>query len=71
MSTPPMTSTPGASSNVPGHLAFSPGITTPQCSPGNGDIDWGPGRRIPSIGAGSQDDVDSLRTRKKLPDLDV
>eukprot|EP00975_Prorocentrum_lima_P013981 2970622-Prorocentrum_lima.AAC.1 len=40
MSTPARLSTPGASSNCQGHLAFSPGMTTPQCSPGNGDIDW-------------------------------
>eukprot|EP00975_Prorocentrum_lima_P064624 12898659-Prorocentrum_lima.AAC.1 len=35
MNTPPRMPTPGAISNVHGHLAFSPGMTT-QCSPGNG-----------------------------------
>eukprot|EP00975_Prorocentrum_lima_P058493 12269863-Prorocentrum_lima.AAC.1 len=45
----------------------TPGMTTPQCSPGNGNIDWGPGQPRPSFGAGSRDDVDSLKTRTKLP----
>eukprot|EP00975_Prorocentrum_lima_P062398 12885410-Prorocentrum_lima.AAC.1 len=34
MCTPPRMSTPGASSKVPGYLAFSPGRTTPRYSPG-------------------------------------
>eukprot|EP00975_Prorocentrum_lima_P052962 11103118-Prorocentrum_lima.AAC.1 len=63
-------STPGASSNVQGHLAFPPGLTTPQCSPGDGTIDWGPAQPLPSFGAGYRDDIQSLRTRKKLPTLD-
>eukprot|EP00975_Prorocentrum_lima_P018256 3846942-Prorocentrum_lima.AAC.1 len=67
MSIPPRMSTPGARSNVPGHLAFSPGMTTPQCSPGNGNIDWGPAQPRPSFGAGSRDDMDSLKTKERLP----
>eukprot|EP00975_Prorocentrum_lima_P000637 125609-Prorocentrum_lima.AAC.1 len=70
MSTPPSMSTPGASSNLPGHLNCTPGVATPQCSPGNGECEWGPGRPAPSFGAGSRDDIDSLKTRKKLPTLD-
>eukprot|EP00975_Prorocentrum_lima_P027441 5766121-Prorocentrum_lima.AAC.1 len=58
-------STPSASSNVPGHLAFSPGRATPQCSPGNGNVDWGPGQPIPLFGAASRDDIDSPEDEKE------
>eukprot|EP00975_Prorocentrum_lima_P065388 12903181-Prorocentrum_lima.AAC.1 len=66
MSTPPRMPVPGASSHPQGHLSFSPGMTTPQCSPGNRNIGWGPAQPIPSFGA-RRDDVDSLKTSKKLP----
>eukprot|EP00975_Prorocentrum_lima_P027793 5844252-Prorocentrum_lima.AAC.1 len=54
MCTPPRMSTPGASSNVPGYLACSPGSTTPQYSPGCGHHEWDAGQRPPSFGAGSR-----------------
>eukprot|EP00975_Prorocentrum_lima_P061302 12851084-Prorocentrum_lima.AAC.1 len=41
-----------------------------QCSPGNVHIDWGPAQPKPSFGAGSRDDIDSLKTKEKLPHLD-
>eukprot|EP00975_Prorocentrum_lima_P064300 12896707-Prorocentrum_lima.AAC.1 len=53
-------STPGASSHVPGQLGFSPAATTPQGSPGEAN-GWEPGQRPPSSGAGSQNDVGSLK----------
>eukprot|EP00975_Prorocentrum_lima_P047447 9920475-Prorocentrum_lima.AAC.1 len=61
MCTPTRKSTPGASSHVPGCFGFSPAGTTPQCSPGDGHLDWDPGQRPPSFRAGSQNDVDSLK----------
>eukprot|EP00975_Prorocentrum_lima_P041095 8633931-Prorocentrum_lima.AAC.1 len=60
-------STPGASSRSLGCLGFSPAGSTPQCSPGDGEHDWDPGQRPPSFEAGSQNDVDSLTVRTKLP----
>eukprot|EP00975_Prorocentrum_lima_P070469 12932172-Prorocentrum_lima.AAC.1 len=61
MSTPPRMSTPGASSHVPGRLGFSPAGTTPQGSPGYVHRGLDQGQRPPSFGAGSQNDVGSLK----------
>eukprot|EP00975_Prorocentrum_lima_P048965 10245058-Prorocentrum_lima.AAC.1 len=60
MSTPPRLSTPGASSHVPSHSGFSPAAATPQGSPvetNGGDT----GQRPPHVGAGPQNDADSLK----------
>eukprot|EP00975_Prorocentrum_lima_P012305 2607795-Prorocentrum_lima.AAC.1 len=59
-------STPGVSSHAPGQLGFSPAATTPKGSPGEAN-GWDPGQKPPSFLAGSQNDVDSVKVRKKLP----
>eukprot|EP00975_Prorocentrum_lima_P015178 3219082-Prorocentrum_lima.AAC.1 len=53
-------STPAASSPVPGQLGLSPAASTPRRSPGetNG---WDPAMRPPFVGAGSHNDVGSLK----------